>query len=346
MGVRLRPMHAVCLAALALSITLTRPVQATPSEVGGGGSSKTDCLTTFVAEVNTPASKPRHVKCMDGDGSCDSDLVVNGVCNVKVRVCVDSTFSPKCTLNGVDSVVVSHAEDDGIDTKFDPDFQALKNRIEDEGDIDISQPAGLQTSNQCSDESTISVPIKGPVGSKDSCSTGKKKVKLTTLSKPISGKIYKDVDSMTIKCVPATCDPTLLFDGTFDRIQRQIYDQSCAVSTCHDSQTQQKELLLEAGASYNNTAGVPPNDFGVDPSTAAALGAGWKRIKLITPGTVGDPEASFIYRKIKGTLPDATYGVRMPYKRKKLHSSLVEIVRLWILNGAPTTPHYWVPGTD
>jgi hypothetical protein len=56
-----------------------------------------------------------------------------------------------------------------------------------------------------------------------------------------------------------------------DRIQRQIFNQSCAKSGCHDSQTQQGGLLLESGASYTNLIDVAPQNLG-------AVAAGWKRV--------------------------------------------------------------------
>jgi hypothetical protein len=46
---------------------------------GGGGSSKTDCMVVFDAAVNAPSKKPRHIRCTDGDASCDADGTINGV---------------------------------------------------------------------------------------------------------------------------------------------------------------------------------------------------------------------------------------------------------------------------
>ena len=51
---------------------------------------------------------------------------------------------------------------------------------------------------------------------------------------------------------PSGCDPMAIYTGTFDRIQRQIFNQSCAVSGCHDSQSQTGGLLLETGAAHTN----------------------------------------------------------------------------------------------
>jgi hypothetical protein len=331
-----RVAHAIGLAAGLLLLIVPQMGLATPIEVGGGGGKSTDCLTTFKAEVNTPSANPRHVYCTDGDSNCDADQTVNGVCNIQLRVCANSTFSTSCMLNGVDSIEVEHAQDDGIDPKFDPNFQALQTRVD--SDIDLSGTANSQLADQCTSLATISVPIKGPLGSQDACGPAMKKVKLTTVSKILSGATKRDVDVIKLKCYPVTpCDPGTLFGGTADRIQRQVYNQSCAVATCHDSETHQKMLVLESGASLTNTVNViPQNSF--------AIGAGWKRIAVSVPGTVGEPDSSYLYHKIVGDLPDASYGVRMPYRRPKLNSRLIEIMRLWILAGAPPTG--WVPGTD
>jgi hypothetical protein len=322
---------------------LAQGALAAPVEVGGGGPKSTDCLTTFIADVNTPAVNPRNVTCTDGDPACDIDGgggVVDGVCHIQLRVCANSTFSSSCSLNGVDTITVEHAADDGLDPKFDTSFQALQTRVE--SDLDLTDPAGSQLSDQCTNLATIEVPIRYPLGARDSCGPKTKRVRLITQSKLFSGRSYRDVDTMRLKCVPASgnvCDPQTLFTGTFDRVQRQIFNQSCAVGTCHDSQShvQAGNLLLETGSSLGNT-------INVQPVNGSAMGAGWRRIAITTPDVLGDPEASYLYHKIKGDLPDATYGARMPYKRAKLPASIIEIMRLWILAGAPQTG--WVSGTD
>src|SRR5205809_5829374 len=99
----------VVLSALAWAFIL--PAQATI--VGGGGSPVTDCLLVFDANVNSPFSKPRNISCTDGDPSCDRDGTVNGVCEFALAACANSTFDPRCTLDGVQSITVDHAQDDG-----------------------------------------------------------------------------------------------------------------------------------------------------------------------------------------------------------------------------------------
>jgi hypothetical protein len=314
-------------AAIASACCVLVARSATATVVGGGGNQATDCLTVFDAPVNDPPSKPRNVRCVDGD-PCDADGTVNGVCEFALGVCANSTFDPACGLNGVQSIKVEHSADNG-DPKFDPQFQALNTRVQNE----IAPPTNQADS--CTAATNFRVEIKGPFGSR--CKKNSKLVKLTTFSNVIDEHVYTDKDRIKLTCDPAPtgCDPHVLFPGgTFDRIQQQIFNQSCAVSGCHDSQTQMANLLLETGSSLANLVNVTPTN-------AAAMMAGWKRVTVSDPMT-GDPDTSLLYHKVNG--PPAGFGERMPFMRKKLDGHLVEVIRLWIAGGAPANG--WVPGTD
>jgi hypothetical protein len=295
--------------------------------VGGGGSSRTDCLAVLDAPVNDPVRKPKNIRCTDGDPSCDADGIVNGVCEFPIAVCANSTSNPSCTLNGVQTMTVDHAADNG-DPKFDPEFQALQNRVLNE----IDPPT--TTSDVCANPTTFHVAIKGPLSGK--CKKNRKLLKITTLSTLSMGHAYKDKDRIKMTCDPAAngCDPQILFSGTFDRIQTQIFNASCAVSGCHDSQSRTGNLLLEVGASLTNLVNVTPNN-------PAAAAAGWKRVTVVDPST-GDPGTSLLVAKLQG--PPSGFGARMPFGRPKLDQSLIDVVQLWIAAGAPDTG--WVPGTD
>lgn len=303
--------------------------------VGGGGKASTDCLTVFDAAANTPAKKPRHVRCVDGDPACDADGAANGRCQFAVAVCANSTFDSRCTLAGVQAVTVLHAEDNG-DPKFDPDFQALQSRV----DSAIDPPT--TDVDRCTGASNLLVTVKGPFkgsSGKYTCQRNTKTLQLIT-DGVVNGKAYTDTDTLKLTCdpEPTVCNPQLLYTGTFDRIQRQVFNQSCAKSSCHDSQTTASELLLEVGASYGNLIDVVP----LNP-VASAAPYNWLRVKLLD-ATSGDPDASFLYRKVSGDLPERDMGVRMPRSSPKLHASLIEMIRLWIENGAPQDG--WVAGTD
>lgn len=296
--------------------------------VGGGGSARMDCLTVFDAPANIPVKRPKHIRCTDGDPTCDADGIVNGTCEFPIAVCANSTFNPGCSMSSVQAITVDHAIDDG-DPKFDPDSQALQARIH--NDID---PPTTDT-GQCTAPSTFRVTIRGPF-SAGVCKPSKRVVKITTISGLIQGKVYRDVDRLKIRCdpAPAGCSPQALFTGTFDRIQRQIFNQSCALSGCHDSQSRTGDLLLESGAAYTNLVDVAPDN-------AAAAGAGWKRVHVLD-ATTGDPATSLLVQKL--IAPPPGFGARMPFNAPKLDQALVAVVQLWVAAGAPQTG--WVPGTD
>ncbi len=320
--------------AAALAATLAAALCAPPSMatvIGGGGGASTDCLVVLDAPVNAPASKPKQVRCVDGDPSCDADGTANGVCQFQVSVCANSTFDAACALDGVQSITVEHAADNG-DPKFDPDFQALQDRIANQ----IALPT--TTLDDCTTPTLFTVPIKGPLGGSNHCGPGRTKLKISSLSTVIGGRVIKDRDKLKLTCIPDpnACDPHALFSGTFDRIQRQIFNQSCALSGCHDSQSMAGNMLLETGSSYGNLLNHTPDN-------AAANAAGWLRIS-VTQDVSGDAESSFLYHKVTGDLPDVAYGVRMPKGKRKLHKTLRDILRRWIEAGAPQGG--WVPGTD
>lgn len=300
---------------------------------GGGGAPTTDCLTVFDTTVNFPPARPSMIRCTDGDPTCDDDGVVNGVCAFPVGLCANSSADPRCTMRGVQSITVDHALDNGQDPKFDTDFQSFANLIS----ADIATPTS--TVDQCTAApTTIHVPIRGPFGmpGRHYCTLGLKILKVTTKSVIINRRITTDVDLLRFYCLPAArtgvgCDPSSLYTSTYDRLQSQVFTQTCAVATCHDSQTQQSDLVLENSA-------FPGNLVDVIPTNPVAAGAGWKRI------AAGDPSTSYLYRKIAGDLPDTSYGARMPWHRAPVERYLKEAIRLWILDGANTTG--WVAGTN
>ena len=307
--------------AFAAVVTSAPPVEATI--VAGGGPRSQDCLAVFDVPVALNANV-RSIRCVDGDPACDADGLVNGECRFPVAVCANSTTQPLCSLSGVQSMFVAHADDNG-DPKFDPDFQALQSRI----DNTIDPPSS--DADSCTAPSNITVRLKGPYPG-NRCRAATKLLKLTTTSTFQVNRFYTDTDTLRLTCRPApdSCDPQGLFEGTFDRIQKQVFNTSCAVSGCHDSQSQANGLLLEIGAAYTQTVNATPTNV-------AAQGLGWDRI------TPGDPAMSYLYHKVTGDL-GVNLGSRMPLARPPLAANLIEIIRLWIEAGAPETG--WVPGTE
>jgi hypothetical protein len=298
----------------------------------GGGSSVTDCVLVLdVPGANKPAlpKTPKSVDCIDGDPTCDDDGVRNGQCVFGIRACINSTLFPDCQPDTITSSTVDHAIDDGNDSKFDNDFLALQDRINGFGFPSFGQ-------DQCSLSSAISVRLGGP-DSSNVMKKAQKKVAIESEGTTVDDTVT-DKDKVKFVCRPEGDKiylPTDLYAGTFDRIQKQIFTPSCGVSTCHDSETHENDLILLSGSSYGNLVGVTPFNPAAD--TDGLL--------RVTPG---DPNMSFLYRKLTGALPFG-YGVRMPFEEDALDPELIELVRLWIegdgvLGPAPETG--WVVGTD
>ena len=309
--------------ALALFAALTLVTSAGATIVPGGGPRSLDCLAVFDTPVEL-GNGVRTIRCVDGDPACDADGEANGECRFPVAVCANNTSEPLCTLQGVQSMFLDHSDDNG-DPKFDPDFQALQSRIENQIDPINTDP------DECTSASNITVRLKGPFPG-NRCRQSTKLLRLTSTSTFQNDRFYTDTDTLRLTCRPAvdSCDPTSLFDGTYDRIQKQIFNNSCALSGCHDSESTAGGMLLEIGASYNQIVNATPTN-------PTAQGLGWDRI------TPSDPELSFLYHKVTGDLGPGL-GSRMPLGRPPLAANLIEIMRLWIVAGAPEIG--WVPGTD
>jgi hypothetical protein len=302
-----------------------------------GGNGKFDCLSVFEAPgANKPAppKTPKHVDCIDGDPACDGDGERNARCEFTLQVCVNSTLVPACTPDTTDSVAIDHAIDNG-DPKFDPDFQAMQSRV------DTLGFPGNDFADDCTAASTITVPLTAKSGNK--FKKARKKLKLEALG-TASGKDSRDKDRMNFTCRPegdGVYLPTDLYDGTFDRIAQQIFLPSCAISACHDSESEAGGLNLLAGAAYSQLVDVPP-------SNAAAALAGLMRVDSVPPGGPGDPDNSFLYTKV---LPDLLpgWGLPMPLVGASLNFEQLQLIELWIvgdgiLGPAPATG--WVTGTD
>jgi len=317
------------LALVAIAATV-QPVFA--ATVLGGGSSTSDCAVALeIPGANKPAppKAPKAVDCVDGDAACDNDGLRNGECVFPLQLCANSTALVGCTPDQVTGITVAHAIDDGIDPRFDTDFQALQSRAD---------GLGLPSSSldDCTLSSAVTVKLRGP-DSSNSMKKNRKILAITSEAVVAAGSVT-DKDKVKFTCRPegdGVYLPTDLYSGTFDRIRTQVFAQSCAVSACHDSEGNAGALILLSGFAYSNLVGVTPTN-----NSAAVDG-----LDRVTPG---DEDLSLLYRKIAGGLP-GSYGSPMPLSAAALDPSLVELVRLWIvgdmiLGPAPETG--WVEGTD
>lgn len=103
-------------------------------------------------------------------------------------------------------------------------------------------------------------------------------------------------------------------EPTLASIQANIFSPTCAVSGCHAGASAQQGMRLDPGFAFGNLVchNVPR-----DPT----------RIRVIP----GDPDDSFIIQKLEGT---QTLGDRMPDGGPYLQQSTIDVIRLWIANGA------------
>ena len=109
--------------------------------------------------------------------------------------------------------------------------------------------------------------------------------------------------------------PVLGLAPTLDSIQVNVFSVNCAVPGCHGGAGAQQGLRLDPGFSYSNLVNVAsPRDANL--------------IRVIP----GDPDSSFIVQKLEGTQP---LGDRMPQGGPYLPQSTIDVIRQWILNGAP-----------
>ncbi|MGB5080303.1 MAG: hypothetical protein WBO23_06135 [Burkholderiales bacterium] len=103
---------------------------------------------------------------------------------------------------------------------------------------------------------------------------------------------------------------------TLDSIQTNVFSVNCAVPGCHGGASAQEGLRLDPGLSAGNLVSIAsPRDANL--------------IRVIP----FDPDGSFIIRKLEGT---QTLGDRMPQGGPYLPQSTIDVIRQWILDGAPT----------
>src|SRR5882762_9599893 len=102
---------------------------------------------------------------------------------------------------------------------------------------------------------------------------------------------------------------------TLASIQDNVFTVNCAVSGCHGGTGAQYGLRLDPGFSAGNLINVhSPQDSNL--------------IRVVP----ADPDASFLIQKLQGT---QTVGSRMPDGGPYLTTATVNVIRQWILDGAP-----------
>lgn len=108
--------------------------------------------------------------------------------------------------------------------------------------------------------------------------------------------------------------------GTFRSVQT-VFTQSCALPSCHSSFARQGSLILDTeDVSHQSLVDRP--SFHTDAKQAGLL--------RVTPG---DPENSFLIRKLRGLGP----GDSMPQGAPVLPDSVITMIEDWVERGAHTT---------
>jgi len=107
--------------------------------------------------------------------------------------------------------------------------------------------------------------------------------------------------------------------ATLADVQATLFTPTCAITTCHNDTSAAGDLALTAATSHAELVGVVPD-------IAAAADAGLLRV------TAGDPDASFLYRKLVGPRPE--WGSRMPLNGACLPVEQLDQIRRWITAGA------------
>jgi len=106
---------------------------------------------------------------------------------------------------------------------------------------------------------------------------------------------------------------------TLAEIQETIFTPSCAIETCHNSDSATGNLILTAELAREQLISVLPD-------AAPARAAGLLRV---APGNL---ERSFLYSKLIGPRPG--HGSRMPLNAPPLPAAQIKQVGDWILTGA------------
>ncbi len=114
-------------------------------------------------------------------------------------------------------------------------------------------------------------------------------------------------------------------NGRFAYIRRQIFDRKCSTTSCHSRAAAKGGLVLEGIRAYSDLVGVPS-------SNETARAAGLRRVKA------GDPDQSFLMRKIAGPL-GPNDGDPMPEIGRALTAEEIDLIEHWIEDGAvPSSP--------
>jgi hypothetical protein len=140
------------------------------------------------------------------------------------------------------------------------------------------------------------------------------RAKLRAVARMASGRA--DRDRQIFVCRPADVPPP----ATFATIQRTVFQRSCTTASCHGDGAA-GGLRLTPDAAYSDLVGV----LATNPAAREAA------LLRVAPG---DPDGSFLFAKLTGTLAPGQ-GLVMPRAGAVLPPRTLELVRRWIIAGAP-----------
>ena len=114
---------------------------------------------------------------------------------------------------------------------------------------------------------------------------------------------------------PPAAPPVQGLQPTLASIQANVFTPSCAKSLCHTGPGAQAGLRLDPGFSWGSLVNVVSSQD-------------MMRTRVIPT----DPDGSFLIQKLEGA--PGIVGARMPADGLYLQQATVDVIRLWILNGA------------
>lgn len=119
---------------------------------------------------------------------------------------------------------------------------------------------------------------------------------------------------LALACAPAPTTEAFDFEPTFTNVQEQIFDASCASSSCHGEGRGSESLSLVAGSAYTDLVGVPS-----------------EQVPEIMRVVAGDPDGSYLVMKLRGDegIEDEVMPAGNP-----MDDARIQLVVDWVADGA------------
>jgi len=204
--------------------------------VAGGGPAATDCFVQWGGITDA-----KQV-CTDGDPSCDTDGVADGVCTLGLTACVNVT-SAGCTPAALTAAAVAP-------TTL-PAESALQSTL--------TSLVGNASQICAAPAAGFAIPLNGSGTKLGPVKNGVAKFKVTATA----GK--KDVDKLKLQCAPG---------AQLARDVQPIFTAKCAIPSCHSGPTPSGGHTLEDGQTYadnvNVKALIPSNGLRIKPGNVKA----------------------------------------------------------------------------